>query len=155
MPLTVFARPRAFRHLTTATLIAVVAALGGGVRAEEVGGLPSGDNPPGKPPAGAPSPQVPSPDAVGAEPADASPGLFEQGAPPATAPAAPAAAPPAPEPFRLNGYVYGDGFAEARVRYGLQGDGQQGTVLDLREAYVNLYAGPFSLRLGQQMVVWG
>ncbi len=189
MPLTVFARPRAFRHLTTATLIAVVAALGGGVRAEEVGGLPSGDNPPGKPPAGAPSPQVPSPDAVGAEPADASPGLFEQGAPPATAPAAPAAAPPAPEPFRLNGYVRGDlfggktsgvragelkagygelsliartpketycdGFAEARVRYGLQGDGQQGTVLDLREAYVNLYAGPFSLRLGQQIVVWG
>jgi hypothetical protein len=51
--------------------------------------------------------------------------------------------------------TYGDGFAEARIRYGLQGDGQQATVVDLREAYVNLYAGPFSLRLGQQIVVWG
>jgi hypothetical protein len=51
--------------------------------------------------------------------------------------------------------TYGDGFAEARIRYGLLGDGQQTTVVDLREAYVNLYAGPFSLRLGQQIVVWG
>ncbi len=51
--------------------------------------------------------------------------------------------------------TYGDGFAEARIRYGLQGDGTQGTVVDLREAYVNLYAGPFSLKLGQQIVVWG
>lgn len=51
--------------------------------------------------------------------------------------------------------TYGDGFAEARIRYGLQGDGQQTTALDLREAYVNVYAGPFSLRLGQQIVVWG
>ena len=51
--------------------------------------------------------------------------------------------------------TFGDGFAEARIRYGLQGDGSQGTVVDLREAYVNLYAGPLSLRLGQQIVVWG
>ena len=50
---------------------------------------------------------------------------------------------------------YGDGFAEARVRYGLQGDGTQGTVVELREAYVNAYLGPFDLRLGQQIVVWG
>ncbi len=51
--------------------------------------------------------------------------------------------------------TYGDAFAEARVRYGLQGDGTQATVLDVREAYVNAYAGPLSLRLGQQIVVWG
>jgi hypothetical protein len=51
--------------------------------------------------------------------------------------------------------TFGDGFAEMRVRYGLQGDGTQGTALELREAYVNVYAGPFSLRLGQQIVVWG
>jgi hypothetical protein len=50
---------------------------------------------------------------------------------------------------------YGDAFAEARIRYGLQGDGTQGTVVDLREAYANVYAGPLSLRLGQQIVVWG
>ena len=51
--------------------------------------------------------------------------------------------------------TYGDGFAEARIRYGLQGDQQQGTVVELREAYVNAYAGRLSLRLGQQIVVWG
>ncbi|HEY5091384.1 MAG TPA: DUF1302 family protein [Polyangia bacterium] len=50
---------------------------------------------------------------------------------------------------------YGDGFAEARIRYGLQGDQQQTTVLDLREAYVNTYLGPVDLRLGQQIIVWG
>ena len=48
----------------------------------------------------------------------------------------------------------GDGFAEARLRYGLQGD-QQGTFVDLREAYVNAYLGPFDLRLGKQIIVWG
>jgi hypothetical protein len=51
--------------------------------------------------------------------------------------------------------TYGDAFAEARIRYGLQGDGSQATVVDLREAYTNIYAGPFSLRLGQQIIVWG
>ncbi|HXJ22207.1 MAG TPA: DUF1302 family protein [Polyangia bacterium] len=50
---------------------------------------------------------------------------------------------------------FGDAFAEARIRYGLQGDGTQATVVDLREAYANVYAGPFSLRLGQQIIVWG
>jgi len=48
---------------------------------------------------------------------------------------------------------YGDGFAEARVRYGLQGDQTQGTVVELREAYVNAYLGPIDLRLGQQIIV--
>jgi hypothetical protein len=49
---------------------------------------------------------------------------------------------------------YGDAFAEARVRYGQQGDEQQAFV-DLREAYVNAYLGRFDLRLGQQIIVWG
>ena len=51
--------------------------------------------------------------------------------------------------------TYGDGFAEARIRYGLQADGLQTTVVDLREAYVNTYLGPLDLRIGQQIIVWG
>jgi hypothetical protein len=50
--------------------------------------------------------------------------------------------------------VFGDGFADARFRYGLQGNGQ-GTFVDIREAYVNAYLGPFDLRLGKQIIVWG
>jgi len=50
--------------------------------------------------------------------------------------------------------AYGDGFADLRVRYGLMGD-QQGTFVDMREAYVNTYLGPVDLRLGKQIVVWG
>ena len=50
--------------------------------------------------------------------------------------------------------AFGDGFADARIRYGLQGN-QQGTFVDLREAYVNAYLGPFDLRLGKQIIVWG
>jgi hypothetical protein len=50
---------------------------------------------------------------------------------------------------------YGDGFAEGRLRYGLQGSQQQ-TVVDLREAFATLYAGRwFDLRLGKQIIVWG
>ena len=51
--------------------------------------------------------------------------------------------------------TYGDGFAEARIRYGLQADGLQTTAVDLREAYVNTYLGPLDLRIGQQIIVWG
>jgi hypothetical protein len=50
--------------------------------------------------------------------------------------------------------THGDGFAEVRIRQGLQGE-QQGLLIDAREAYANLYAGPFDLRLGQQIIVWG
>lgn len=50
--------------------------------------------------------------------------------------------------------TYGDAFAEARLKYGLQGDTTDMTV-DLREAYVNTYLGPLDLRLGQQIIVWG
>jgi hypothetical protein len=51
--------------------------------------------------------------------------------------------------------TYGDAFAEARIRYGLQADGLQTTAVDLREAYVNTYLGPLDLRIGQQIIVWG
>ena len=57
--------------------------------------------------------------------------------------------------LRTRKETYGDGFAEARLRYGLQGDGTQGTVVEVREAYVNAYLGPLDLRFGQQIVVWG
>jgi len=50
--------------------------------------------------------------------------------------------------------TYGDAFADLRLRYGLQGEVTDMAVA-LREAYVNLYAGPVDLRLGQQIVVWG
>jgi hypothetical protein len=49
---------------------------------------------------------------------------------------------------------YGDAFAEARLRYGLQ-QGSRIQLVDLREAYVNLYTGPLDIRLGQQIIVWG
>jgi hypothetical protein len=49
---------------------------------------------------------------------------------------------------------YGDGFAEMRFRYGLQGQ-TQGTFVDVREAYVNAYLGRLDLRLGKQIIVWG
>jgi hypothetical protein len=50
--------------------------------------------------------------------------------------------------------TFGDGFADARIRYGQQGN-VTGTFVDLREAYVNAYLGPFDLRLGKQIIVWG
>jgi hypothetical protein len=49
---------------------------------------------------------------------------------------------------------YGDAFAEARFRYGLEGE-ERRLLVDLREAYVNAYAGPFDLRIGQQIIIWG
>jgi hypothetical protein len=51
--------------------------------------------------------------------------------------------------------TYGDGFAELRLRYGMQGETQQQAVVDVREAYVNTYLGPVDLRLGKQIIVWG
>ncbi len=56
--------------------------------------------------------------------------------------------------FRVKKEKFGDAYAEMRFRYGVQGD-VHGLILDPREAYVNLYAGPLDLRLGQQIVVWG
>jgi hypothetical protein len=57
--------------------------------------------------------------------------------------------------LRTRKEIYGDGFADVRLRYGLQGDGTQGAVVEVREAYVNAYLGPVDLRLGQQIIVWG
>ncbi len=55
---------------------------------------------------------------------------------------------------RVRKEKFGDAYAEMRFRYGLQGE-TRGLTVDPREAYVNLYAGPLDLRLGQQIVVWG
>jgi hypothetical protein len=49
----------------------------------------------------------------------------------------------------------GDAFAEVRLRYGMLGEPQQSTAVDVREAYVNTYLGPLDLRLGKQIIVWG
>lgn len=49
---------------------------------------------------------------------------------------------------------YGDAFAEARLRYGMQG-GDPRYETELREGYVNAYLGPVDIRLGQQIIVWG
>jgi hypothetical protein len=49
---------------------------------------------------------------------------------------------------------YGDAFAEARMRYGMQG-GDPKYEAELREGYVNAYLGPIDIRLGQQIIVWG
>jgi hypothetical protein len=48
----------------------------------------------------------------------------------------------------------GDAYADARLRYGQQGDTRD-LFLDLREAYTDLYWGPLDLRLGHQIIVWG
>jgi hypothetical protein len=56
--------------------------------------------------------------------------------------------------IRTAKWSHGDGFAELRFRYGLQGE-QRGLLTEVREAYVNTYLGPLDLRLGQQIIVWG
>jgi hypothetical protein len=56
--------------------------------------------------------------------------------------------------FKLPTSQWGSAFAETRLRYGQQDD-ERDLFIDLREAYVNLYAGPLDLRLGKQIVVWG
>ncbi len=56
--------------------------------------------------------------------------------------------------LRLRKQGFGDAFAEVRFRSGHE---FQKTVaeIELREAYVNAYAGPFDFRIGHQIVVWG
>ncbi|MFC1890529.1 hypothetical protein ACFL4G_12320 [Thermodesulfobacteriota bacterium] len=56
--------------------------------------------------------------------------------------------------LRLRKGADGDGFAEFRISEGVA-DGEEETDLDLREAYINLYAGPFDIRFGHQIIVWG
>ena len=49
---------------------------------------------------------------------------------------------------------FGDGYAELRFRKGFE-FGEQISELHIREAYVNMYTGPFDIRFGQQIVIWG
>jgi hypothetical protein len=49
---------------------------------------------------------------------------------------------------------FGDAFAEIRFRKGNEYDADVSEV-NVREAYVNLYAGRFDFRVGHQVVVWG
>lgn len=49
---------------------------------------------------------------------------------------------------------FGDAFAEIRFRRGSEWN-QPVSETILREAYVNLYLGPFDFRIGHQIVVWG
>jgi hypothetical protein len=56
--------------------------------------------------------------------------------------------------LRLRKQSFGDAFAEVRFRGGHE---FQKTVseINLREAYVNAYVGPFDFRIGHQVVLWG
>jgi len=48
----------------------------------------------------------------------------------------------------------GNAFAEIRLRRDANNE-QCGNTAELREGYVNAYMGPFDVRIGQQIVVWG
>ena len=56
--------------------------------------------------------------------------------------------------LRVRKQSFGDGFAEIRFRRGTE-FGKPVSEVNLREAYVNTYAGRFDLRIGHQIVVWG
>ncbi len=56
--------------------------------------------------------------------------------------------------LRVRKNPYGDAYGELRFRSGYE-SGEMKFVPDLREAYLNIYAGPFDFRLGHQIVVWG
>ncbi|MBN2102525.1 hypothetical protein JW835_00625 [bacterium] len=49
---------------------------------------------------------------------------------------------------------WGNGFAEIRMRKGYEFNKPIQEII-LREAYINLYPGPFDIRVGEQIVVWG
>jgi len=49
---------------------------------------------------------------------------------------------------------FGDGYADLRFRSG-NGFADEDEALKVHEAYVNVYAGPFDLRFGHQIIVWG
>ena len=49
---------------------------------------------------------------------------------------------------------FGDAFAEIRLREGYEFC-ENISEVSMREAYVNAYLGPFDLRIGHQIVVWG
>ncbi len=49
---------------------------------------------------------------------------------------------------------WGDAFAELRLRHVVDTEGRADEAA-VREAYVNVYAGPVDVRLGHQIIVWG
>ena len=56
--------------------------------------------------------------------------------------------------FRARKGDSGDGYAEFRLRNGVEA-GEEETKLDVREAYANVYSGPFDVRFGRQIILWG
>ena len=56
--------------------------------------------------------------------------------------------------LKVRNQELGDAFAELRFCSGYLFD-EQIEPFELREAYINIYPGPFDFRLGQQIVVWG
>ncbi len=56
--------------------------------------------------------------------------------------------------FRARKSGFGDAFAEIRFREGYEFKSEI-TEFNLREAYVNIYAGKFDFRIGHQIVAWG
>jgi hypothetical protein len=56
--------------------------------------------------------------------------------------------------FSLHKQDFGDAFAEIRFRRGSEFNERLSEV-NLREAYVNAYIGPFDFKVGHQIVVWG
>lgn len=56
--------------------------------------------------------------------------------------------------LRVRNGNFGDGFAEIRFRRGYEFK-ESISELNLREAYVNAYVGPFDFRIGHLIVAWG
>jgi hypothetical protein len=56
--------------------------------------------------------------------------------------------------LRVRKASFGDAFAEIRFRRGYEFK-ESISELNLREAYVNAYVGPFDFRIGHQIVAWG
>ena len=56
--------------------------------------------------------------------------------------------------FKTKKNKFGDAFSEIRFKSGYN-FGKEINIIDIREAYVNIYAGKFDFRLGKQIVVWG
>lgn len=56
--------------------------------------------------------------------------------------------------LKVSKMSFGDAYTEVRYRRGLEFD-KPISELNLREAYVSTYIGPFDFRIGHQIVVWG
>ena len=56
--------------------------------------------------------------------------------------------------LETNCFKYGNAFSEVRLRKEFT-DGSSRVLVDLREAYINLYLSDFDFRIGKQIIVWG